>query len=94
MNMNFHALRMIADQKMAEDRKWAARCRLIVEADRARREARQPAGSPLARLLRSLASAAWFRGPVQPARLAARALKAIDSAVQALGESPVFPGMM
>ena len=94
MNMNFHALRMMADQKIAEDRKWAARCRLIVEADRARREARQPAGSPLARLLRYLASAARFRGPMQPARLAARALIAIDSAVQALGDSLVFPGMM
>jgi hypothetical protein len=94
MNMNFSAIGMMADQRMAEDRKWAARCRLAAEADPARREARQAAGSPLAGLLRYLASAARFRGPMQPARLAARALIAIDSAVQALGDSPVFPGMM
>src|SRR6516162_1168610 len=74
MNMNFHVLRMMADQKIAEDRKWAARCRLVVEADRTRREARQHAGSPLAGLLRCLAGAVRFRGAVQPARMAARAL--------------------
>jgi hypothetical protein len=60
MNMNFHALRMIADQKIAEDRKWAARCRLIAEADRARHEARQPTGSPPAGLFRVLTSAFRF----------------------------------
>ena len=65
-NMNFHALRMMADQKIAEDREWAARCRLAVEADRVRREARQPAGSPLAGLFRTLASALGFGRPVLP----------------------------
>ena len=65
-NMNFHALSMMADQKIAEDREWAARCRLASEADRARREARQPAGSPLAGLLRTLASALGFSRPVLP----------------------------
>ena len=67
MNMNFHALRMIADEKIAEDRKWAARCRLIVEADRARREARQYAASPLAGLLRTLAAALGVSRPMLPA---------------------------
>ena len=66
MNMNFHALRMMADRKIAEDREWAARCRLASEADRARREARHPAGSPLAGLLRTLASALGFSRPVLP----------------------------
>ena len=65
-NMNVHALRMMADQKIAEDREWAARCRLAVEADRVRREARQPAGSPLAGLFRTLASALGFGRPVLP----------------------------
>jgi len=64
--MNFHALSMMADQKIAEDREWAARCRLAVEADRVRREARQPAGSPLAGLFRTLASALGFGRPVLP----------------------------
>jgi hypothetical protein len=67
MNMNFHALRMIADQKIAEDRKWAARCRLVAEADRAMRKAQQPAGSPLAWLFRMLASVLGSRRPVLPA---------------------------
>ena len=66
MNMNFHGLRMIADQKIAEDRKWAERCRLIVEAERARHEARQLTGSPLAGLFRVLTSAFGFSRHVLP----------------------------
>lgn len=62
--MNPHALQVIIDRKIAEDREWAARCRLAVEADRARREARRPAGSPLAGLLRVLAIALRFSRPV------------------------------
>ncbi|HEV2358362.1 MAG TPA: hypothetical protein VGZ23_12255 [bacterium] len=39
-------LKAIGDQKIVEDREWAARYRLALEADRARREARQPDRSP------------------------------------------------
>jgi hypothetical protein len=94
MNMNFHALRMIADEKIAEDRKWAARCRLIVEADRARREAQHSAGSPLAGLLRALASAARFRRPVLTSSTRAAISACYDSALRALADAAAFPGMM
>ena len=67
MNMDFYAMRMMADQKIAEDREWAARCRLAEEAERTRPEARQPGGSPLAGMLRVLASALGFSRPVLPA---------------------------
>jgi hypothetical protein len=94
MNMNSHVLRMIADQKIAEDRKWAARCRLIVEADRARREARQPAGSPLAGLLQRLAGAVRFRRPVLTTSARAAISACYDSALRALADAAAFPGMM
>jgi len=64
--MNPYALEAIVDQKIAEDREWAARYRFIAEAQRARRETGQPAGSPLAGLLRTFASALRFSQPVQP----------------------------
>ena len=57
--MDPYSLKAIADQKIAEDRQAAARYWLAVKADRARREARQPAGSPLAGLLRALAGLFW-----------------------------------
>jgi hypothetical protein len=94
MNMNFYALRMIAGQRMAEDRKWAAGCRLAAEADRARREARQPAGSPLAGLLRALAGAVRFRRPVLTTSARAELRAAYDSALRALADGAAFPGMM
>jgi hypothetical protein len=86
--------KVIAERKIAEDRAWAAGYGLALEADRARREARQPAGPPLAGLLRRLARVARFGGPAQRARLAGRMLAAIDSGLRALGEAVVFPDMM
>ena len=94
MNMNFYALRMIAGQRMAEDRKWAAGCRLAAEADRARREAQHSAGSPLAGLLRALASAARFRRPVLTSSTRAAISACYDSALRALADAAAFPGMM
>ena len=94
MNMNFHALRMMAHQRMAEDREWAARCRLIAEADRARREARQPAGSQKAGLLQCLAGAVRFRRPVLTANARAEMRACYDSALRALADAAAFPGMM
>ncbi len=66
--MDPYSLKAIADQKIAEDREWAARSRLAVEADRARREALQPVGSLLAGLLRTLTGAFGLSRPVLPAR--------------------------
>jgi hypothetical protein len=94
MDMNFHAMRMMANQRMAEDRKWAARCRLAGEADRARREAQHSAGSPLAGLLRCLAGAARFRRPVLTASARAAISACYDSALRALADAAAFPGMM
>lgn len=66
--MDPYSLKAIGDRKIAEDREWAARYRLAVEADRARREARQPVGSPLTGLLRTFASVLGsFRRALQPA---------------------------
>jgi hypothetical protein len=94
MNMNFSAIRMLADQRMAEDRKWAARCRLAAEADRVRREARHSARSPLAGLLRYLACAVRFRRPVLSTSARAAMLACYDSALRALADASAFPGMM
>ena len=69
--MDPYSLKVIGDRKIAEDREWAARYRLAVEADRARREVRQPvtAGLLLAGLFRMLASAPGFGSPLPPAAL-------------------------
>jgi len=54
--MDPYSLKLIGDWKIAEDREWAARYRLAVEADRARRQTRLPARPLLATLLRILAN--------------------------------------
>lgn len=61
--MDPYSLKAIGDRKIADDREWAARYQLAVEADRGRREGRQLAGSLLAGLLRTLASALAFQPP-------------------------------
>ncbi len=54
-------------EKIAEERETAARCRLSVKPEGARREARGSAESPRAGLLRTLARAIGFGRPVQAA---------------------------
>lgn len=65
--MDPYSLKAIGERKIADDREWAARCRLADEADRARRERRQPTGSLLAGLFGTLASALGLSRPVVPA---------------------------
>jgi hypothetical protein len=65
--MDAHLLMMIGDHKIAEDRAWAARYRLSLDADRARREVRQPSGLALDALLRTLAGVVGFGQLMLPA---------------------------
>ena len=64
---SLYSLKVLAEQKMAEECQAAARDGLAARADRARRQARQSAGSPLAGVLRALARVLGFHRPVQPA---------------------------
>jgi hypothetical protein len=61
--MDLYALEKIAYEKIAEDRKAAAHDRLAVQADQARRTARQAARSPFVAILRTLGSVFGFRRP-------------------------------
>ena len=79
--MNHYCLKVIADGKIEEERRLAAYYGLAVEADRARREAGRPAGSWLAGLLRTLASAVPLSRPVfQPPATATHTLVDIEFA--------------
>ena len=69
--MDPYSLKVIGDRKIAEDREWAARYRLAVEADRTRRKVRQSvtARSLLVGMFQMLASAPAFGSPLPPAAM-------------------------
>ena len=63
MYNNYQWCEMIAYEKIMQPRRAAARDRLVLAADKARRGTRQAAESPLAGLLRMLVGAFGLRRP-------------------------------
>jgi hypothetical protein len=69
---NYHWWDMVAYEKIAQARRWAEQDRRALAADGGKREARHAAGSPVAGLLRSLASAFRRGRPAQETMVPAR----------------------
>jgi hypothetical protein len=63
MYNNYRWCEMVAYEKIAQARRAAAHDRLALTAESGLRDTRQAAGSPVAGLLRSLASAFGLRRP-------------------------------
>jgi len=69
---NYHWFDMVAHEKIAQARRWAEHDRRALAAESGKREARHSAGSPVAGLLRSLASAVGRGRPAQETMVPAR----------------------